>query len=112
MTSDHYAQLLQSMVATMEKQYRLLEQFQRSTQLSEIKLEGVKLPTHGGRLDESFHLYKEQVKQYFFARGVNRKCKELSLRILAVLGGPTKERSRSVVCHAKVVHHNLGRLLL
>ena len=83
MTSDQHAQLLQLMVATMEKQSRLLEQFQRSTQLSEIKLEGVKLPTYGGRLDESFHLYKEQVEQFLFSRGVNWKCQELSLRILA-----------------------------
>uniref|UniRef100_A0AAV1U0I3 CCHC-type domain-containing protein n=1 Tax=Peronospora matthiolae TaxID=2874970 RepID=A0AAV1U0I3_9STRA len=90
MTSDQHAQLLQSMVATMEKQSLLLEQFQRSTQLSEIKLEGVKLPTYGGRLDESFLLYKEQVEQYFFAKGVNWKCHELSLRILAILGGTLK----------------------
>ncbi|CAI5707259.1 unnamed protein product [Peronospora effusa] len=73
MTSDQHAQLLHIMVATMEKQALLLEQFQRSTQLSEIKLEGVKLPTYGGGLDESFQLYKEQVEQYFFARGVNWK---------------------------------------
>uniref|UniRef100_A0AAV1TGI5 CCHC-type domain-containing protein n=1 Tax=Peronospora matthiolae TaxID=2874970 RepID=A0AAV1TGI5_9STRA len=90
MTSDQHAQLLQSMVATMEKQSLLLEQFQRSTQLSDIKLEGVKLPTYGGRLDESFLLYKEQVEQYFFAKGVNWKCHELSLRILAILGGTLK----------------------
>ena len=89
MTSDQHAQLLQSMVATMEKQAQLLEQFQRSKQFSEIKLEGVKLPTYGSRLDESFHLYKKQVEQYFFARGVNWTCQELSLRILAVLGEHT-----------------------
>ncbi|CAI5716065.1 unnamed protein product [Peronospora effusa] len=68
------------MVATMEKQALLLEQFQRPKQLSEIKLEGVKLPTYGGKLDESFQLYKEQVEQYFFARGVNWKSQEISQR--------------------------------
>ena len=61
MSSDQHAQLLYSMAKSMEKQAQLLEQFQKSKQLSEIKLEGVKLPTYEGRLDESFQLYKEQV---------------------------------------------------
>nr|CCA25679.1 hypothetical protein PITG_05996 [Albugo laibachii Nc14] len=44
-----------------------------------------------GRLDELFKLYKEQVEQYFFARGVDWKSLELTQRILAVLGGTLKQ---------------------
>ena len=54
MISDQHAQLLHSMVATMEKQAQLLEQFRKSKQLLEIKREGVTLPTYVGRLDELF----------------------------------------------------------
>nr|CCA26000.1 retrotransposon protein putative [Albugo laibachii Nc14] len=60
MTSDQHAQLLHSMVAIMERKAQLLE------------------------LDESFQLYKEQVEQYFFAKGVYWKSPELTQRILAV----------------------------
>ena len=56
MTSDHHAELLHSMVATMEKQAQFLEKFQKSKQLSEIHLEDLKLPTYGGKLDGSFQL--------------------------------------------------------
>ncbi|CAH0493531.1 unnamed protein product [Peronospora farinosa] len=91
MTSDQHAYLLHTMVATMEKQALLLEQFQRSKQLLKIKLESVKPLTYGGRLDESFQLYKEQVEQYFFARGVNWEIQEISQRILADLGGTLKK---------------------
>ena len=111
MTSDQHAQLLHSMVATMEKQAQLLEQFQKSKQLSEITLEGVKLPTYGGRLDISFQLYKEQVEQYFFARRVDWKSLELSQRILAVLGGTLKQGAAQWYVMQKTVCHKCGRLL-
>lgn len=46
-TADQHAQLLYSMVAIMDKKSQLLEQYQKSKQLSKIKLECVKLPTNG-----------------------------------------------------------------
>lgn len=102
MTSDHHAQLLHSTVATMEKQAQLLEQFQKSKQLSEIKLEGVKFPTYGGRLNELFQLYKEQMEQYFFARGMAKNTLRLRWN--------TEARSRLVLCDAKTLCHKCGRL--
>lgn len=49
------------------------------------------LPTYGGRLDELFQLYKEQVEQYFIARGVDCEIQELSQRNLDALGETLKQ---------------------
>eukprot|EP00644_Phytophthora_capsici_P019454 jgi/Phyca11/133652/e_gw1.621.1.1 len=52
----------------MEKQTQLIDELRKSRQLSELKLDGIKLPSYGGTLRESF-------------QG----------RILAVLGGSLKD---------------------
>ncbi|KAF1314388.1 putative Tc1like transporase, partial [Globisporangium splendens] len=85
------AQLLQSMLQLMDQQTKLMEAMKQSRDLTEIKLEGIKLPVYGGTLNESFQLYKEQVEQYFFARGIDWKSVTLTTRILAVLGGTLKQ---------------------
>ncbi|KAF1331551.1 hypothetical protein FI667_g4286, partial [Globisporangium splendens] len=85
------AQLLQSMLHLMDQQTKLMEAMKQSRDLAEIKLEGVKLPVYGGTMNESFQLYKEQVEQYFFARGIDWKSETLTQRILAVLGGTLRQ---------------------
>ncbi|KAG6610911.1 uncharacterized protein IUM83_08079 [Phytophthora cinnamomi] len=45
---------------------------------------------YGGTLNESFQLYREQVEQYFLAKGIDWKDSKLSGRILAVLAGSLK----------------------
>ncbi|POM77209.1 Hypothetical protein PHPALM_5440 [Phytophthora palmivora] len=43
-----------------------------------------------GTLKESFQLYREQIEQYFLAKGIDWKDSKLSRRILAVLAGSLK----------------------
>ncbi|GMF39303.1 unnamed protein product [Phytophthora fragariaefolia] len=81
------AQLMHSMLAAMEKQTQLIDELRKSRQLSELKLDGVKMPSYGGTLKESFQLYRDQVEQYFLAKGIDWKDSKLSERILAVLAG-------------------------
>ncbi|KAG1692010.1 hypothetical protein DVH05_025988 [Phytophthora capsici] len=85
------AQLMHSMLAAMEKQTQLIDELRKSRQLSELKLDGIKLPSYGGTLKESFQLYREQVEQYFLAKGIDWKDSNLRGRILAVLGGSLKD---------------------
>eukprot|EP00644_Phytophthora_capsici_P005550 jgi/Phyca11/98076/e_gw1.2.1333.1 len=75
----------------MEKQTKLIDELRKSRQLSELKLDGIKLPSYGGTLKESFQLYREQVEQYFLAKGIDWKDSKLRGRILAVLGGSLKD---------------------
>ncbi|GMF46658.1 unnamed protein product [Phytophthora fragariaefolia] len=75
------------MLAAMEKQTQLIDELRKSRQLSELKLDGVKMPSYGGTMKESFQLYREQVEQYVLAKGIDWKDSKLSERILAVLAG-------------------------
>ena len=79
-------QLMQQMVAMIARQQEMLEKMQREPRI-DFKLEGVKLPTYSGRVEESAQLFYEQMDQYFAAKGVPWKSKELAPRILATLGG-------------------------
>ncbi|GMF21138.1 unnamed protein product [Phytophthora fragariaefolia] len=81
------AQLMHSMLAVMEKQTQLIDELRKSRQLSELKLDGVKMPSYGGTLKESFQLYREQVEKYFLAKDIDWKDSKLSERIFAVLPG-------------------------
>lgn len=85
------AQLMHSMLAAMEKQTQLIDELRKSRQLSELKLDGIKLLSYGGTLKESFQLYREQVEQYVLAKGIDWKDSKLRGRILAVLGGSLKD---------------------
>ncbi|KAJ8525492.1 hypothetical protein ON010_g15622 [Phytophthora cinnamomi] len=78
------------MLAAMEKQTELIDELRKSRQLSQLKLDGIKMPSYGGTLKESFQLYREQVEQYFLAKGIDWKDSKLSGRILAVLAGSLK----------------------
>ncbi|KAE9286105.1 hypothetical protein PF008_g26744 [Phytophthora fragariae] len=84
------AQLMHSMLAAMEKETELIDELRKSRQLSGLKLDGVKMPSYGGTLKESFQLYREQVEQYFLAKGIDWKDSKLRERILAVLAGSLK----------------------
>ncbi|TMW66815.1 hypothetical protein Poli38472_014127 [Pythium oligandrum] len=80
-------QLMQQMVALIARQQEMLEKMQREQVRTEFKLEGVKLPTYSGRVEESAQLFYEQADQYFAAKGIAWKSVELAPRVLAALGG-------------------------
>src|SRR5512145_2890360 len=84
------AHLMQSMIASIQKQTELIETLTQMKQVSELKLEGVKLPTYSGTLDESFALYKQKIDQYFKAKSIAYKEAALKDRMLAVIAGTLK----------------------
>ena len=78
MNSDQHAQFLPLWLQLRKNKRNCSNNFKNQNSFRNNKLEGVKLLTYGGRLDESFQLYKKQVEQYFFARRVDWKRLELS----------------------------------
>ena len=100
MTSDQHAQLLHSMVAIMERQAKVLEHFQKSKQLGEIKIEGAKLPTYG--VDWTNHSNDKRSKW---------SSMSLQEEWTGRVRWDTEARSRSGVCEAKIVCPKRGRLL-
>ncbi|GMF55282.1 unnamed protein product [Phytophthora fragariaefolia] len=81
------AQLMHSMLAARENQTQLIDELRKSRQLWELKLDGVKMPSYGRTLKESFQLYREQVEQYVLVKGIDWKDSKLSERVLVVLAG-------------------------
>ena len=80
------AQLLQQMVTDGSKTAENAGGNAYSTSITDLKTNGVSLPTYSSLVDESAQLHFKQVDQYFCAHGLAWKSKSWVTKILVTLG--------------------------
>ena len=86
MSSPSTNDLMERMLQMLAHQQKIIDDMARQRMDAPIRVEGLKLPTYSGRIEESARLFYEQMNQYFLARGTDWNSSTISRQVLAILG--------------------------
>ncbi|KAI9917747.1 hypothetical protein PsorP6_012830 [Peronosclerospora sorghi] len=86
MEHNRTQQFVDNMAQMLAQQQDIINQLLQQRTFSGLRVEVLKLPTYSGRLEESVHLFFDQMGQYFTARGTDWQDATFATRILAILG--------------------------